>query len=585
MSRHRERPYLTDRAIKAQIGSRGNRTPPGRAQKPSFATSGSSIRPVFFDLHIYEMQKGKPENEWPHAQRLIANHKYVIVITGGLDGTTLAGNLRPQGIIIEETIKLQIQLPPEIQKAIMKPVDEYTLSYPVARTFKRRLMITMPINVATGSLTFYLAYQEHENTAFSVLGRRVAPVQVSSNNEDKQLFEHCQIRSGLPAGTALLWIDAVPTPSPTAPRQLKLRGWSSQGTLLEEIATLDTLVSVARFQRNEDDKLIMPPEDIINNMRRFSRTFSSAFIDWLLQIYQSCTDKEQFSLILVDNTTLEIPWEMLELEPGKYTYLGAIAQIARWLPFKCFAQKRWLKVKKVQHTGKVISYLDQDLGNAKVQAEHQVLQKLYSHFYQTLEDLEIRMRQPLEQVGLVYIGCHGLDGNTLQATAQKPSDILKALSLEMLTYCAEPLLTIFANACESARIIREGRLDRGSFVEGFLTHCAGGFIGTLAAVDVQTASEIASAILTAATRGEDIKIPTTLRHLRRQAVDLLQSLTLLPRNQKEKELYRVLDTFMYVYYGNPLAHLSLQSSATQQDALTNTHACPISPGQNEQEGA
>ena len=148
----------------------------------------------------------------------------------------------------------------------------------------------------------------------------------------------------------------------------------------------------------------------------------------------------------------------------------------------------------------------------------------------------------------------------------------------------EPSFTVFLNACESVRITGNYRTYRSSFVEGFLTNGARGFIGTLATVDVQTASENARFILARLTNGEDIRIAEALRLLRAEAVSALLETRLLPKGARKKELvYRVLDSFMYVYYGDPLAHLRLPAAKAEQDALTPSRAYTISPEQHEKE--
>jgi hypothetical protein len=268
-----------------------------------------------------------------------------------------------------------------------------------------------------------------------------------------------------------------------------------------------------------------------------------------------------------------------------------VVQIARWLPFRCFARGRRLRVKKRAHTGRIISYIDPGLDDAKIQAERNTLQRLRAQVYPTLKELELHMGKPLQGVGLVYIGCHGRDGNRLVDASkanfemQTPSDVLKAIRLEALYFAPDPQLTIFVNACEAARVIRNSLLNRSSFVEGFLTHCASGFIGPLAPVDIQNASQIASDFLSIISSDQETSIIEALRNLREQAVKLMQSAWHLPENEKRKELYRVLDTFMYVYYGNPLAHLRLMVSQPEQDVLTPSHTRAMAPGPKKEEEA
>jgi hypothetical protein len=123
---------------------------------------------------------------------------------------------------------------------------------------------------------------------------------------------------------------------------------------------------------------------------------------------------------------------------------------------------------------------------------------------------------------------------------------------------------VFVNACASARTIVNDEGDPSSLVEGFLTHCASGYIGTLADIDIQTASEIARSILKASLNANGVRITEILRHLRAKAVEDLMKALLLPPEQSKKEFYKVIDTFMYVYYGNPLAYLQLRAVSSEE---------------------
>lgn len=604
---------FTQRAIRAQPDSQTNgQIKPAGSTWLSRAIQAPA-RPIFFDLEIREVSKNKYAQEWPRVMELLAGHKYVLVLAGSLNSTTLEKHMCPQGIPIDETIEIhiqfppEVQLPPEVRKAVTHATLIYTLTYQEARGPERLIPFMLPASTPTKAVTFSLRYREPGRMYPGELGQRSMDVRGSYNLEDRQLLKQCHINAGLPAHAALLWIDASEPSSYSRQQKLKLRGWSYRGKLLEDSALIDpaATVSVTKLlQRAGDGTFKKDPKAIIDTLSHFSRTFSPNLIGWLQQISHKKANQEHPCLIIVDNTTLEIPWEMLELEPKRttnttinpeekpYTYLGTVMQIARWLPFRCFARERRLHVKKREHTGRIISYVDPDLGDAKVHAERKALQRLGSQVYPTLDELELHMSKPLPaDIGLVYIGCHGRDGNTLgnvstnNIEAQQPSNVLRAINLEALYAAPDSQLTVFVNACEAGRVIHDSRLDRSSFVEGFLTHCASSFIGPLAPVDIQNASLIASDILAAIASDQEISIIEALRHLREQAVQLLQSVWDLPKNQKRKELYKVLDTFMYVYYGNPLAHLRLLVNSPEQEILIPSQTRAIILDTNEEEGA
>lgn len=96
--------------------------------------------------------------------------------------------------------------------------------------------------------------------------------------------------------------------------------------------------------------------------------------------------------------------------------------------------------------------------------------------------------------------------------------------------------------------------DKSSFVDTFLAYGAGGFIGTLARIDIRTASAIAEQILLSAVQPGGVQVAEQLRLLRKAAIEQMKQKALA----QQADYYHVIDTFMYVYYGNPLARLQLQ---------------------------
>lgn len=573
-----ERAPFVERAIRGGSGVR--RGPTGQPQRPS-----PTQRPVFFDLHIYEVRKGQPEDQWPCVHELSAGHTYALRVSGRLDGTTLEDNLCPRGILIEKSIRLCLPWPAEIQKKRAKEVREFTLSYQEAKSYTRRFIFKLPGNIPSGSIDFSLGYARTGQMLYQTLGHRRVTVR-SGHDLEQDILRKCQIQEGLPPGMALLMVDFARSPARQDQHyQLSLYGWTYRGRLLQETATLDALVSVARlFQRDKEEKRILDPENIFGTILRFSRTFSDRLLKWLQDLNKGCGNAGPPCLIIVDHTSLckeiqlEIPWEMLELEAGAFQFLGARMQVVRWLPFR---KSCWLKVEKVRHSGALLSYLDANLGNARIQAEYTILAQLGSQPFASLTDLENRLRRTLRGIGLVYIGCHGLAGSDLFAGLQRPSTMLSALRLELLHPPpgeAIPPFTVFLNACESVRITGNYYTYRGSFVEGFLANGASGFIGTLAGVDIETAAENAQFILSLLTSGEEISIAEALRRSRAETVYLCEQELRAPDGNQKRAVYKMLDRFMYVYYGDPLASLDLRPVASEADA-------PIPPEEDKEEGA
>jgi hypothetical protein len=140
----------------------------------------------------------------------MAGRKYMLILAGSLNGTSLEQHMYPQGISIEEPIELYIQLPPEVQvppevrKAMLKGALHYTLTYQEAKRLERLIPFTLCASTPTQAVTFCLRYRERERIYPAELGQRSVNVQGSYNPADRQLFKQCHINIGLPANTALL---------------------------------------------------------------------------------------------------------------------------------------------------------------------------------------------------------------------------------------------------------------------------------------------------------------------------------------------------------------------------------------------
>jgi hypothetical protein len=260
------------------------------------------------------------------------------------------------------------------------------------------------------------------------------------------------------------------------------------------------------------------------------------------------TYQEPFNLIIVDLTEQEIPWELVEIQPE--LYLGVCACVVRWLPAQYFEVTRILSAHPDSHVGPVISYLDTAIEAELIHNEQAALQQLAGPALPSLTDLKRRLQASLDDVGMIYIGCHGRSGQQL---LQQDVPELSSIMLENLYKCASPRLTVFINACESARTIKKSLDDRSNFVDAFLGYCASGFIGTLIQVDIATASTIASHILRATLQPGGVQIAEMLRILRKTELEKLKQMAF----PTKRDYYRFIDTFTYVYYGNPLARLRL----------------------------
>lgn len=517
----------------------------GKADMLSQVPMSHILHSVFFDLKLYKVCKGKPKETWPCVQELIAGHTYNIVITSGTHISTLKPNLHPQGISMtdgEDLITLLIQYPLEIQQLEQLTYQDtvYTLSYHDTKTFEKIIPIKIPKNYRSQKITFRLAYQRPELTFPTELGKRIISIRGKSIPEDVKIVTSYQIATKVPDNVALLVISQHA--KRVDDHGFRLRGWNTLRRLEDESAT-EYIVSVAELMHHSDDHLT-----ILGKIRLFSKAISPNLKVWIQFLRQKWQDR--FHLVLIDTTTLEIPWEMFELEPEQY--LGALVKVARWIPPQR-TPEFFLHIQDECYEGAVISYVDEKLGKQKIYEEILALQEVTTP-YPTLGSLEDRIHNPLRQIGMIYIGCHGECGSTLQK--QHP-DQLTAASLAMIRKHPAPRPIAFINACESGRIQRNQWGDV-SFVEILLDNCISGYIGTMAMVGTQHASRVAKHILELAKQVDGLEIAEILRRIRAEAAQCLWNSYNHSHSKRREEAIRVLYTFMYVYYGNPLARLYLR---------------------------
>jgi len=263
-----------------------------------------------------------------------------------------------------------------------------------------------------------------------------------------EIFTVSQINQRLPQHTAILLVETA-TRQTEQKQLIRLRGWNEAGQQLEKIASMKTIVSIEKLQeyRQKQKEAELDPAAILKRLTSFSRQTPQELLHWLNTLFAD--HQEQINLIIVDLTDRETPWELLEFQPEHH--LGAYARVVRWLPTQYFMEKRELSIQPEIHVGPVISYLDPQLGLEKIQHEQDALQLLAGWPYPSLSALRKRLNDSLEDVGLIYIGCHGTDGKHL---LQQDVPELSSIMLEGIHKSHTPHSTVFINACESARTIK-----------------------------------------------------------------------------------------------------------------------------------
>ena len=215
------------------------------------------------------------------------------------------------------------------------------------------------------------------------------------------------------------------------------------------------------------------------------------------------------------------------------------------------------EIKERVKSGNIYAYVDQQLGKEQIAYESNCLNELGARQTNTIREL---LSLPSQEVSMIYIASHGTfmrDDNEdiIFASLRTKDDILLRIH-ELARYkkwdpAQRPVF--FVNACHSARIWKEGEIQ--GFPDLILSRFGSGYIGTLGYVNNSNASKIAESILSRVYTTEENHqtIPSILRQLRDEAA---QNVSV---NSPKEVLSYFLDSFMYVYYGNPLLLCDLTS--------------------------
>src|SRR5207247_6057576 len=112
--------------------------------------------------------------------------------------------------------------------------------------------------------------------------------------------------------------------------------------------------------------------------------------------------------------------------------------------------------------------------------EQQVLTLLKADFRDDVKALRLRLAQSLQDVGLVYLACHGIftyneKHKAAVGSLKNPADRISAVQSEDLKQLAGARPLFFVNACHSARLMRDSQGFYG-LPEVMLALLASGYI-------------------------------------------------------------------------------------------------------------
>lgn len=405
-------------------------------------------------------------------------------------------------------------------------------------TLDEEFELTVPAECPRGEHKLVLQYyQEASRKArmvsldFSLAG--------TFNPVDKGLMTTCRIKLNAqpPDNTAILHIEAP------APKQFRLTGWSRREKPLRTGLMEQPTLALADFIEAK-----LEPEHIKGALGSFSRRNSEDLLNWLHELQQRHGD--QLCLIIADHSVSEVPWEMIEMESGKY--LGAVWKVVRWIPVRDYRDWQELCMQEEELKGTVLAYLNHK--ELDTELERQALRRLMTSYCESAVSLKHGLSEPLGSVALVYLGCHGVFTSSEKhgialGELENPSGRLVCLNIEDVKRQEGSRPLLFVNACHSARLIRDSNGFYG-LPEVFLARVASGYLGTLGPVGSAHAAKTASLIFREAVE-KCIEPAEVLRRLRARAVAELAA------SEARENWLNFIYTFMYVYYGNPLMKVRL----------------------------
>lgn len=320
------------------------------------------------------------------------------------------------------------------------------------------------------------------------------------------------------------------------------------------------------------DKIInLNLEETPGIMRMFSQKNSLAkkIRGWLLKLQEK---QHNFSyLIINDRTTFEIPWEMLELK--KNDYLGASLVTVRWQditnPEDLDDVNGLINLEVVEKKcyGKIVAYLNtQDLPS--VEQEKEILEVFNPTIYDNVRNFFDDLDQVNSEVSLVFIASHGFFDKDLSQSKLGEEDETQRISVyDLYKYdfnFFKKGSIVFMNACNSGRLQQNDTLkiiDTNpttgqeypiGFSTFFLEKGAEGVIGTLCKVDDKYAAKISRNFFQEYQKYPHLSVATILKNLRQKAANEYQG-----QKSNYENTYLFIFTFMYIYYGNPMAKLEL----------------------------
>jgi small nuclear ribonucleoprotein (snRNP)-like protein len=263
-----------------------------------------------------------------------------------------------------------------------------------------------------------------------------------------------------------------------------------------------------------DRYIKIPNPDTPLDLWTYGKTHLGGVVKWLRDAIADFGDKCSF--VILDATSQQIQWEMVELKPSEY--LGVKAEVVRWVEQEAWGDPIVLDLAKQRtYMGRLVAY--DHPANLSCADIHDYLNAWR-------EELIKHDRQPVA-IGLLH--CNE------RLTDVRFDGIARSLR--------DRSLFLFVNSPCSARLIWKDKIPFGIAATA-LSEVASGYFGTMGAIEGQLAKAVKKKFLELAGSDSGISPAVFLQRIRLSYMQMLTS-------EDSQKRQRAEQVFSYVYFGNP----------------------------------
>jgi hypothetical protein len=217
-------------------------------------------------------------------------------------------------------------------------------------TFRQEIPIHIPKPIQYNQFEVKLSLQQ-THTEMKEIGCEKWYIQGGQEKIAAMFLEYCQLDASIPANVSILTIQ--PHPDLHHKYSFTLTGKNVRKNLELTQCLNHSITSINTFIKNRKEQNISM-KDVFAAILTLSDRLPGKIHNWLEWL--RATYQDDCYLMIIDTTTLEIPWEMIKVNDNQY--LGVLMRVAHWLPRGEQPLKDLLTIQNVQYEGSVISYLD-----------------------------------------------------------------------------------------------------------------------------------------------------------------------------------------------------------------------------------